>query len=374
MASANGTALRELNNSPAVEHFRGTAGFVVWQFLWHHVLKSHFAKLDSAAYDVVHVMYFDDFDKSTAVLGSPFGKHPFSGLLMNVRFHHAKVGVPCSRSRWDPLYRMLFVRLLRVPQFRVILSTDPTLEPYAAAQHGLEWQKVKSVSDFGAPIRKRDRANARLTFGIPSGACVVLVYGTLTSRKGLQMLNAALALDACPRHVIGLVAGRIAASGRPATESDVATTLRKNGRLLLIDRFLSDEEEGDAFAAADLVWLGYERFHSLSGVLFQAMQADRPVLAQDYGLIAWLASRHRLGISVDTRDPLKTASLLADFSANPAPYQPEPHALASCLRTYNEDTYVDGVVTNVLGCVRPRPMAQDAAISPPPSNTHLPMQ
>jgi len=267
---------------------------------------------------------------------------------------------------------MLFMRLLGLPELSSIVSTDPTLEPYAARQHQRDWHKVKSVSDFGAPVRKRDRTVARLRFGIPSGTCVVLVYGTLTSRKGFGMLNAALTHDACPTSVIALVAGRVARSGRLVTESEGGRTLRKQGRLVLIDRFLSDEEEGDAFAAADIVWLGYENFYSLSGVLFQAMQADRPVLAQDYGLIAWLARRHQLGIVVDTRNPLKTASVLADFSANPVPYQPEPQALASCLRIYNQDKYVDDLVTSILRCVPSRPLAQAASISLPPSPTDLP--
>jgi len=103
MASATGTVLCELDNSAAVEHFHGVFGFAIWQWLWHHVLKNHFAKLDSAAYDVVHVTYFDDFDKATAVLGSPFGRHAFTGLLMNVRFHHAEMEVPRSRVGGSPL-------------------------------------------------------------------------------------------------------------------------------------------------------------------------------------------------------------------------------------------------------------------------------
>jgi len=99
----------------------------------------------------------------------------------------------------------------------------------------------------------------------------VLVYGTLTSRKGFGMLNAALTHDACPTSVIALVAGRVARSGPIGHGIGGRQNASEQGRLVLMRSVLSDEEEGDAFAAADIVWLGYENFYSLSGVLFQAM-------------------------------------------------------------------------------------------------------
>jgi hypothetical protein len=71
------------------------------------------------------------------------------------------------------------------------------------------------------------------------------------------------------------------------------------GRLKIIDRFISAAEEPALFSAADIVWLGYQGHYSSSGVLCQAAATKRPVLATNEGLIGWQTSRHGLGRTVD---------------------------------------------------------------------------
>jgi len=60
---------------------------------------------------------------------------------------------------------------------------------------------------------------------------------------------------------------------------------------------------------------------------------------------------------------------LADFSANPAPYETESPVLASCLQVYNQQAHVDTVVRSILQALRPPASSLDAATLHPPPRT-----
>src|SRR5690606_19232678 len=85
----------------------------------------------------------------------------------------------------------------------------------------------------------------------------------------------------------------------------------------LHDAYVPLEEGQTLLAAADLVWAAYDNHVGSSAVLIRAAAAGRPVLSQAYALMGEETRRHRLGRTVDQRDPAALTDALAAALADP---------------------------------------------------------
>jgi glycosyltransferase involved in cell wall biosynthesis len=255
----------------------------------------------SHAVDAVYVTSLEKTGRMIALRGSPFGGIPFSGMYNKVRFHHRRMGV---RSRMGPRARLietlLFPRLLALPTLRTVPVLDESLMEWARTRRAPGWRKLVFVRD-GSKFRvNAPRAQARAQLGVPAAQLLVLLYGAIAVRKGIAELIAALADPRVPSAIAMLVAGAQTDLARAVLAAEPAARLRAQGRLYEESGFLDDAREARAFAAADIVWLGYRDFDAMSGVMVQAGDAGLPCLVTDRGLTAWTAARHGLGVIVDT--------------------------------------------------------------------------
>jgi glycosyltransferase involved in cell wall biosynthesis len=250
--------------------------------------------------DAVYVTSLEQTARMIALRGSPFGGIPFAGLYTKVRFHHRSMGV---RSRIGPRARLieatLLPRLLAVPSLRAVPVVDEPLVEWARTRRAPGWRKLVLVRDPGLRLRfPREQARAQL--GVLPEQVLVLLYGAIEARKGIDELVAALADRRTPGAIAMLVAGAQDAFTREVLASQPAARLRAQGRVYEQQGFLDDAREAWAFAAADIVWLGYRDFDAMSAVMVQAADAGLPCLAADRGLVAWSVARHGLGVVVDT--------------------------------------------------------------------------
>ena len=245
------------------------------------------------AADRVLVPFGDTVDKAFALFGT--GGGAWDLLLMRAFFHHAAMGVKgASAGRGDVVRAWFFRRLLTRRGIRRVLTLDELLPLYAQRQGWRNAEKVQFVPDPPqiAPPAERDAARRR--WGLSEGAPTILVYGALSLRKGLADLLAAVATD--PDGALHLLlVGIQDYEAKPLLAMPEFDVLRRAGRLIEADRYVDETDEADAFAAADVVWLGYHDFQGSSGVLVQAAQADRPVVGCAEGLIGWRTREHGLG-------------------------------------------------------------------------------
>lgn len=72
--------------------------------------------------------------------------------------------------------------------------------------------------------------------------------------------------------------------------------LVSRGRARVINRYVSNEEEKQLFAAGDVVLLPYRRHFGSSGILVRAIGAGLPVIVSDEELIGRLVRERDLGI------------------------------------------------------------------------------
>ena len=267
------------------------------------ILRREFARIAKTDKpDVVYVPTMDWCAKAIELLGSPFGRVPFVGLYMSPAHHRETMGLgPAGRQDW--LYDRLFRRLLRIANLRKLLVIDEVFFEFSQVRYGTSAAKVQYVPDFGEIRGEGSRADCREALGIPEEARVLLVYGSLTPRKGIVQLLDALAHPTAPRDLVVLLAGAASEEIRGALEKPPLRVLSEKSQVIARLFFHNDVDEYRVFRAADFVWLGYSMgFYGSSGVLYQASAAALPVVAMEQGLIGHLVRRYKLGITVNPDD------------------------------------------------------------------------
>lgn len=265
----------------------------------------------------VTVPFMNTIDKVVPLLGSPFGQTPWSGIVMRDTFHHSAMGIPGVRRKSDLVKRALFLRLARGRNLAKLFTIDAALPAYIAEHYPRLAGRVVHVPDpvsMAAPV---EREWARNRLGISGDQCVVLVYGLIDERKRLDKLLGALSQAHCTNSVGVLIAGRQSSAVKELLKSAEVQRLFDAGRLHQLDEYLTPDSEVSAFAAADIVWVGYRQHFTMSGVLLQAGHMTLPVIACEEGLIGWITRQHQSGVVVDADDTKSIALTLTELCQDP---------------------------------------------------------
>lgn len=198
------------------------------------------------------------------------------------------------------------------------------------------------------PLPSQDRPAQR-------EGCVL--YGSLTPRKGVDLLTRALTLEPTPVRLV--LAGSVENAYLPLLERQSAAMAASGVDVELRARRHSEREGLRLLAQASCALLPYPRHAGMSRVLLEAASVGTPVIAHRFGLLSHLVRAHGLGLSIDCEDPraLRSAVLtmvepgrcdayaegLAAFSRRFAPArfqsallsglgigQPEPSEVQAC--------------------------------------------
>jgi glycosyltransferase involved in cell wall biosynthesis len=251
--------------------------------------------------DLVVIPYADYCLYAMALSPSPFMDIPWAGVSMRPSFHcHAFGMTDEPPSLIARIKQQLFLRLATSGQLAALAVFDPYLAQFVATRRAKSRvHYLQQPIDTAPPIVPRHHARSRL--GLPVAKPIVLLYGSIDARKGVQELLAAQSsLPAAQRpHVV--IAGRL------------HLKLEATNDLTIIDRFVSDEEEALLFGACNAVWVGYRGHLGSSAVLWQALAFERPVIACKDGLIGQIARTETLGITVDTGNPAEVAAALRNL-------------------------------------------------------------
>jgi len=282
----------------------GSVDLFAVQVKYYLAIKSAVAQIATAKMpDVVYMVNIDIFDKAVAVLGSPFGRLPWVGMMMCLKFHRYHVGIG-PRSRSDALYRWLFQRLLRIDTLKAVTVIDQAFLKYATENlKESEYSKLAFVPDVGELAGSESKAEARRRLGIANDSWVVLVYGSLSARKGVKELLAAMNENVMEKSVTVHLAGVQDPEIEKLLAQPSIHSLIAQGRIILSAGFHDSLLEYRAFVSCDFVWLGYVGGgYGSSGVLYQACSLGLPVIATEVGLIGWLVRQHGLGVTIDPTD------------------------------------------------------------------------
>ena len=276
---------------------KGVLGLLAREYAFWKLFKGWCEKYcESKSDSIIFLPYADYCLYAVGLLGSPFGKHRWAALTMRPSFHYQEMGVLAPEPSFAQLKRRLFFRLLTQPLLIRLLSIDEPLVEYASKVSDKAKGKVTLFPepvDLG-PLPSKIESKRRLELNVEH--LTVLLYGALTVRKGVSVLLRAAASREFPANVDVLLAGRVSdEETRKLLSLPWVGELVAQGRLKIIDRFISAAEEPALFSAADIAWLGYQGHYNSSGVLVQAIKAYLPVVGFYEGIIGWKIRRYNLG-------------------------------------------------------------------------------
>jgi glycosyltransferase involved in cell wall biosynthesis len=145
------------------------------------------------------------------------------------------------------------------------------------------------------------KADSRRRLGIPEDGRYIGLAGSLDSRKAIpELLSAFRAVSSAPDERV-LLAGWMNDTHR-RTISESFSDLVRQGKLIVLDGFLSTESYQTALSALDVVCTPYPGFAGLSSTLLEGVAAGRPVLANRSGWMHALVERFRVGWTCDVTE------------------------------------------------------------------------
>ncbi len=258
------------------------------------------------AVDLLIVPSADDALDAWALLGTGFPATPWAGISMRPVFHLGSMTDVVAPSRWDDWVRtQLYRKLLRGESLHRLLTIDPTMINFASSSFSpRERARLIYLPDPSLEFDLPAQGGCRAELGIPEKVHLVLLYGSLTARKGVsQLINAASAPE-CPTNVHILLAGRQDAMVRQLLHQE--KILSASGRLHVLQQYLDDRLERTVLSAADTMWLGYSQFYGMSSVLVLAVRYGLPCIFTREGIVGYLGRKFGLGPEVDP-DNIETA-------------------------------------------------------------------
>ncbi|MFM0211281.1 hypothetical protein PQQ96_28180 [Paraburkholderia sediminicola] len=263
------------------------------------------------AVDFVYVPYLNYIDKIVGLYGSPFGTAPFGGMILAAKFHHQACGIAGPRGKMDVVNSVLFKRLLSLRALTLATTIDEPLPKYVKLNMPALAGKIRYVPDVSFIEKPAQRLTARRALGLEEGHFVIASYGSLSPRKGLARILSMFSMADLPGHFRLVLAGVQDAEAARLIQSFMSKAGARRSQVILMNKFCSELEEGWVFAAADAMWLCYENFSGMSGVLIQSAQAGVPVITSNYGLIDHNRAKNSLGLRWD--DFLLAASPVPRF-------------------------------------------------------------
>ena len=245
-------------------------------------------------YDMVFVINIDHFDKVITLLGSPFHKSLYSGILMNIKYHRKKLDVG-PKSRSDVVYQYLFNKLLADQSLSNLFVIDELLfdNRQLFIKNKTMHDKVKMLNDVGEIGTIQSRTDARNEQLISKNAFVILVYGFISTRKGIYKLLEVL--NDLPSIVTVLVVGQHEPQVYKHICDNYSNLIQENN-LIIKNMYCTSQMESYYYSICDCVWLGYEgTSYGSSGVLYQSCSAGKPVFSYEDGLLGYLVKKYELG-------------------------------------------------------------------------------
>ena len=224
---------------------------------------------------------------------------------------------PTKRSRFSIFKRLRHLaiqRILAQRRLKILFSIDELAVEAIKSKLGKESDKVVYLVD---PARSAtiDSQDARRSLRLSAGAFAVLVYGDLSSRKGIGLLLDCLERRDLDPRIIVVVAG--------AADDTVARLLREHpaatssGRVHRVSGYVALEVQDRLFSAADCVWLAYQGHDGMSGVLVQAAKSGKPAIVSARGLMGHYVKRYGVGIAIPEGNLSAAVEALNKLASDP---------------------------------------------------------
>lgn len=259
---------------------------------WHACRKAYNKAIISNKIELIFIPYIDRIIYAIAILGSPFKNTLFSGIVMRPTFHHYEIGIKSTNvGKFSnlALKLSLFKWALKIKSLKSIFTIDLSLWKFSQSKIKAQWKKIQYFPDPIEQMHLLSKKAARYRLGIDADKVSLLLYGSIDMRKGvLSALEWVTDARSKGVNMQLLILGRQSEEVRQYLSNSIsAKSLIEDDSLYILDRYIEAEEEILAFSAVDLVWLKYNDFDQMSGVMVKAGILDLPMTLPDQGIMGW---------------------------------------------------------------------------------------
>ncbi len=258
-----------------------------------------------------------------------------AGLARMVGFSLSRPGMEIEalmmrgKFAYEPLPASLRTRLIATALARtpvdIVHHIDPIVYDYVRHQFESLAVRFRLLPEAVESIVPLDLRTARLRLGISPLGKYVGCLGALSAGKGVAFLLKAFSSTAMEADHRLLLVGKPDPELRRLLAGDYRT-LQEAGRIVHIDRYVSQDEFHLGLMASDVVCAPYHRQIGSSGVVVRAATIGRPLLGSDFGWVGRVIRDFELGIVCDVTDVPRFGTELARALALSAGYRPGPKA------------------------------------------------
>lgn len=239
--------------------------------------------------DAVFLPYIDYVMYAIGLLGSPFGNAGVSGICMRPTFHFKSMGVKAPAERGGVIKEFLFVNALKNNKLKKIYPIDFLLPQYIEKKYKNFSKKVDYFPDPSDFEGNWSRDDARAKLGVLYNERILLVYGFLDNRKNIRQLFDLLnkvSPEKWPKIIFAGV--------QSAEIEELVLSMKKYNaeKIIIINKFINNNEEQMLFSACDAVWCVYCNHYTMSGVVIKAIQSGTNFITAKYGLMAVYAEKY----------------------------------------------------------------------------------
>lgn len=146
-----------------------------------------------------------------------------------------------------------------------------------------------------------DINTARSDLDIPVNGRYISCFGALDKRKGIDLLLHAFSSANLNENDRLLLMGPVSLEVRQIIDSKYASLLG-DGRLILVDRYITQDELVAGLCASNLVCTPYPEHLGSSGIVVRAATIGKPVLAANVGWMSYVVPKFNLGYNCDVQN------------------------------------------------------------------------
>jgi len=284
-------------------NYKTTLSLLLHQIKIYFNIKKKFKELIySRKYDYIFLTSFQKIDKALVIFGSPFGNINFSGIFIEVKFHLNKYKISYS-SRFNFLSKFFFNKLTQINTLKYIITNDHLLCDFVKKEKFKNFKKIKFLHDPKEFRFNFSKILSRRKLKLPKHSIIILVYGALIDSKGIKELLSIYKHKELCMDVRVILAGRHLGEMLNYFKNDpFVKKLYLKKKIFVFNNWIDEINEALLFSASDIVWVGYKKYSSPSGVLYQAVQIRLPVIISDDGIINDLNKKFHFGYSVNIYD------------------------------------------------------------------------
>ena len=199
---------------------------------------------------------------------------------------------------------------IRTIPFDVVHYIDPVVFDWVLNKvSGHAGRKARFIADPVEPVLLPTRSKACAMLRLPEDKKLIMSIGLQERRKGTDYL-----IRACERWQPAepasiVLAGKLSPEIRQMVTNEYQH-LVSDGRLVVLDQYLSKEDFYACFAAGDLIAAPYRPQPHPSHIALHAATAGKMVLAANSGWLAYMVPKFSLGRLCDPQDPEEFAEAL----------------------------------------------------------------